>query len=262
MNKMTPKTLNAKNLEVLGAARLAELLIEISSGDAVAERRLRLELAGQEGAAAVAREVRKRLATIARSRSLVDWHSLPSLGDDLEMHRRAIMEQVAQRDPAEALDLMWRFLKLARPVYERRDDGGGTVRAIFSHAVRDLGEIAKTAKPEPTALADDVFQALLINKYGQYDSLIHALSPTLGRQGLERLKQRIRSEQSGDSTVRRRALMDIADAQGDVDAYIAQYDEAERQRPKVAAGIARRLLAANRVGEACRTLETVAAWTR
>lgn len=33
-------TLNAKNLETLGAERLAELLIEISTGSAVAKRRL------------------------------------------------------------------------------------------------------------------------------------------------------------------------------------------------------------------------------
>ena len=38
------KTLNAKNLEALGAARLAELLIEISLGNAASKRRLRLEL--------------------------------------------------------------------------------------------------------------------------------------------------------------------------------------------------------------------------
>ena len=42
------KTLNAKNLEALGARRLAELLIEISTGNTLAKRRLRLELAGEE----------------------------------------------------------------------------------------------------------------------------------------------------------------------------------------------------------------------
>ncbi len=41
-------TLNAKNLEALGAERLAELLIEISTASAVAKRRLRLELAGAQ----------------------------------------------------------------------------------------------------------------------------------------------------------------------------------------------------------------------
>jgi len=40
--------LNTKNLEALGPARLAELLIEISAGNAAAKRRLRLELAGAQ----------------------------------------------------------------------------------------------------------------------------------------------------------------------------------------------------------------------
>jgi hypothetical protein len=48
-------TLNAKNLETLGAERLAELLIEISTGSAVAKRRLRLELAGAQSPKEAAR---------------------------------------------------------------------------------------------------------------------------------------------------------------------------------------------------------------
>ena len=43
------RTLNAKNLEALGAAALAELLIEVSGGNAVIQRRLRLALAAGEG---------------------------------------------------------------------------------------------------------------------------------------------------------------------------------------------------------------------
>ena len=58
-------TLNAKNLEPLGAARLADLLIEISTGSAVAKRRLRLELAGAQSPKEAAREVAKRLTSIA-----------------------------------------------------------------------------------------------------------------------------------------------------------------------------------------------------
>jgi len=80
------KTLNAKNLEAPGAHRLAELLIEISTGDAAAKRRLRLELAGAQRPAEVGREVRKQLATIGRSRSFVDWHKRKALVDDLEVN--------------------------------------------------------------------------------------------------------------------------------------------------------------------------------
>jgi hypothetical protein len=38
-----------------------------------AKRRLRLEFAGAESPAEVVREIRKRLTTIARSRSFIDW---------------------------------------------------------------------------------------------------------------------------------------------------------------------------------------------
>jgi uncharacterized protein DUF6880 len=53
--------LNTKNLEALGAERLAELLIEISAGNAAAKRRLRVELAGAQSPAQLVKEVRKRI---------------------------------------------------------------------------------------------------------------------------------------------------------------------------------------------------------
>jgi len=49
---------SAKDLESLGADRLAELLIEIASVNAAAIRRLRLELAGRRSSSALANEMR------------------------------------------------------------------------------------------------------------------------------------------------------------------------------------------------------------
>ena len=279
------KTLNAENLKALGARRLADLLIEISTGNAAAKRRLRLELAGEESLAAGAREIRKRLVAIARSRSFVDWQNRQALVDDLATQRRAIVEKIAKGNPVEGLELMWRFLALAGSVFERCDDSSGTVSAIFHGAASDLGGIATDAKPDPKTLAEDAFRALTQNDYGQYDPLIDVLAPALGQEGLEHLKQRMialskepvpkpndherreigygsdgpvyadeRAEQFRSSTVRL-ALMAIADAQGDVDAYISQYDEHTRKRPRIAAEIARRLLAADRAEDAWRTIE-------
>src|SRR5690606_17055235 len=110
-------TLNAKNLEALGAERLAQLLIEISTGDAAAKRQLRLALAGAQGPNEAAREITKRLTSIGRARTFVDWQNRKPLVTDLEMQRRAIMEQIAPHDPDEALALLWRFMALARPVF-------------------------------------------------------------------------------------------------------------------------------------------------
>ena len=281
------KTLNAKNLEALGARRLAELLIEISAGDTVAKRRLRLELAGRESPAAVAAEVRKRLATIGRSRSFVDRRRASALAKDLDIQRRAVAGPIAAGDPAEGLDLMWRFLSLANPVLDRCDDSDGAVSGVFGEAVDDLVRIAEAAQPEPAALADRVLEAITANDYGQYESLVRVLAPILGQAGLEHLRRGVTAlskepvrrpddserrivgyssagplyEDDLAETSRKRkvraALMDIADAQGDVDAYAAQYDDAQRKVPGIAADIARRFLKANRAAEALDIVEAV-----
>ena len=49
--------------------------------------------------------------------------------------------------------------------------------------------------------------------------------------------------------------MNIADALGDIDSFIEQYNEKARKMPKIAAEIARRLLSAGRVEEAWQAIE-------
>ena len=285
---MTAKTaLNTKNLEALGAERLAELLIEISVGNAAAKRRLRVELAGAQSPAQLVKEVRKRFTMIARSRSFVDWRGVRSLADDLDTHRCAIVETIAKADPTEALDLLWRFMALTSPVLERCDDSNGMLMGVFRKACSDMGDVALKARTDPTSLADQAFAALIVNGYGQFDELIRVLAPALGQAGLEHLKQRMRAlsnrpvtmpaekdrveigwsssgpiyademaERSRVSTIRL-ALTEIADALGDVDAFIEQHEEETRKVPKIAAEIARRLLSAGRAQEAWQTIEAV-----
>ena len=287
MNVAMPpkKTLTAKNLEALGVERLAELLIEIGDTNAAVKRRLRFELAGAQSPTEVAREIRKRLKVIARARSFVDWQNRRGLVEDLQTQRRAIVDHVGKTDPKEALDLMWGFMALASSIFARCDDSSGTVIDIFHEAVNDLGRLAEVAKGDTTELADRAFQALLDNDYGQFDHLIPTLSAALGDAGLEHLKQRFLAlskepviklaeherRKIGWSTdgpiyedeVANRhrvhvidiALRDIADAQGDVDAFIAQYDPEKRKVSRIAAEIAERLLAAGRAAEALKALE-------
>src|SRR3954449_868787 len=159
--------INAKNLEALGAARLAELLVEISAGNAAAKRRLRLELAVAKSPGDVAKEVRKRLTTIARSRSFVDWQGVRLLAGDLDLQRRTVVETVAKTDATEALDLLWRLMALASTVFGRCDDSSGTVISVFRQACRDLGGIALSTNANSTLLADRAYEALLVNDYGQ-----------------------------------------------------------------------------------------------
>ncbi len=279
------KTLNAENLKALGAQRLAELLIDIADGDATTKRRLRLELIAREAPKTMAAEVRKRLTQIGNARSFADWRKVRDLAADLEAQRRAIIDQVANSDAAEAVELMWRFMDLAEAMHERCDDSSGVIGDVFRDACRDLGPLTQATKPDPVALADRVFTALNENDYGQYDYLIETLSSSLGAKGLDHLtgrfiklsktpaerppseKRRVIGWGTGgplyedeikahsrESTIRL-ALRDIADAQGDVDAFINQYEEETRKVPRIAAEIARRLLAVSRAEEALGTIE-------
>ena len=278
---MASKTaLNAANLEALGAARLAELLMELSAGDGAAQRRLRLELAAGQGSDEVARAVRRRLGQVARARGYVDWYRRRPVIEDLDAHRRAIVEGVAPGDPTEALDLMWRFLALAGPVHERCDDSDGLVGDLFRDALMDLGEIATAARPDPEGLTDHAFGALQDNGYAQYDGLVAALAPALGGPGLTHLEDRLRAwaalpaggddeaaartgpdAKVSESALRKRrgtarfALSDIADARGDADGFAAQFDEGARRSPAIAAAIAERLLGAGRAAEALAALD-------
>ena len=280
-------TLNAKNLEALGAQRLAELLIEISTGSAAHKRRLRMELAGNQSSAEVAREVRKRLSSIARAKTFIDWRKVKATKTDLETQRKIIVETIAPHDPAEAFELIWQFLAIADPLFGRSDDGSGSLIESFHQAGTDAGIIAKSASLEVNVLAEKVFKALQDNGYGQFDRLITAMAPALGNVGLERLKalfvawsreakeklankdRRVIGWSSAgaiyedevygnhkDLTIRI-ALQEIADAQGDVDAYIAQQPEKTRSAPLVAADIANRLVSAGRAKEALKALDKV-----
>jgi len=278
-------TLNAKNLEALGPECLARLLIEVSTGNAAAKRKLRLALAIAHGPREAAREITKQMNSIARARGFITSKTQKALIADLETQRRTIIEQVAPADPDEALALMWRFMTLAPSVFKRCDDFNGTFRGIFRQACADLGRLAGKVRPDPQALAVAVLNALQENDHAQYHGLIGIMAPTLGDEGLEALKSMAEElgrtpvpvppkDQwevmgwSGGRTIyehemwpdrRARmvtgALKDIADARGDVDGFIAQHGPKSRNLPEVAVEIAQRLLAAGRADEALGFLE-------
>ncbi|MCF3639858.1 hypothetical protein LXM94_07735 [Rhizobium sp. TRM95111] len=280
-------TLNAKNLEALGAPRLAELLIEISTGNAAHKRRLRLELAGNHSSAEIAREIRKRLSSIARTRTFIDWRKVKETKRDLETQRKTIVETIANDEPAEAFELIWQFLALADSIFARSDDGSGTLIQIFHQACADAGVLAQTAAINKDMLAEKVFKAVQDNGYGQFDSLIPAMATALDAAGLESLKALIvawskepkekpakkdrkvigwssQGEIYEDEVFGRHkdrtisyVLQEIADAQGDVDAYIALQPEETRAAPMVAAEIANRLISAGRADEALTALDKV-----
>jgi len=250
------RTLNASNLEALGAAVLAELLIEVSSGNAVIQRRLRLALATADGADGAAQEVRKRLAAIARSTTFVDSRKRKALLADLEAQHQAISGPIAAADPPQAFQLLLRFLELADGVLERSSDSTGAVIGVFERALADLGPLAAAAAVPVETLVEQATELIAANGYGQFDQVIPGLAPALGPQGLLLLQQLFQEHGGPDA---RHVLRQIAEARGDVDAYLAQFNAQQLRLPSVAADGALHLLDAGRPQEALALLDGAAA---
>ncbi len=263
---MSKKTLNKANLAALGADRLAQLLMEVSTGSAEIKRRIRLELSHNLGAEELARDVQKRLTSIRRSKSRISWRKRKTLIKDLSTQAEMISEKIAPELPNEAFDLLWQFVEMAPSIYLRVDDSRGEVAEVFHAAFAHFPEIAPRAQLAPTELAVRVWDALRDNTCNEFDGIIPVLAPTLGQEGLEHLKglvlahrhtaleesedhaalQFLRDLRSSDGSFAedqkayliRSTLQDIATAQGDASAYIAQYSDTDLKQPHIAAEVA------------------------
>ena len=267
---MSKKTLNEANLAALGAARLASLLIEVSTGSAEIKRRLRLELSHNLGAGELAHDVRKRLASIRRSTSFVGWRKRKALIKDLSTQADMITDKIAGDAPADAFELLWQFIELAPSIYERVDDSRGDVGDVFRAALLQFAQIAPRAGLDPIQLAERVWDALQDNGYGEFDGIITLLAEAMGDAGMARLKELIVAYGDAPATATddhaalqflrdlrstsvdfaadqkarliRMCLQEIASVQGDTDAFIAQYTPGQLRNPRIAAKVARLLL--------------------
>jgi hypothetical protein len=252
------RTLNARNLEALGAATLAELLIEVSAGNAVIQRRLRLALAAAGGAEGAAQEVRKRLAAISRSTTFIDSAKRKALLADLEAQQQAISGPIATADPALAVELQVRLLELSEGVLDRCSDSTGAVIGLFQRGVDALATLAAAAGTDPQALVEHAAELLQENGYGQFEGLIPALAPVLEEAGLLRLEEAL-LECGG---VDRFTMEQLALGRGDLDGYLELFEPPQLTWPDTAAVVAGHLLEASRAEQALAVLDHAAKATQ
>jgi len=283
---MSKKTLNKANLADLGVDRLADLLIEVSQGSADIKRRLRLELSYNLGTTELAHEVRKRLASLRKSKSFVSWRKRKALVRDLNTQVEMIVNKIAPGDAITAFDLLWQFIELAPSLYERADDRRGVIGEVFRSAIIHFADIAPSTDIDAETLANRVWRVVSGNGYGEWDGIISILAPTLGEEGLSYLKAHVErfadtppfeteveheailflrelrgeADQSSERKQRfvQKCMQAIATASGDTDAYIGQYSSDDLRNKVIAAEVAMLLLKDSRAKDALVLLSNVA----
>lgn len=281
----SPKTLNIKNLRALGVEKLAELLLDVTADDADARRYLRMELSAAQNPQLLEKEIRKRLSTIAKSGSFLDYGKIKKLSKDLENLRRMITERVGANNRENALGLLWQLMDLADDTLDRCSEAPELLMGVFQNVCEDAAIIAQKTEQKPEYLAECVGNYILNNGYGQFDDLLFLMKDALGQTGILFLKEkfeRMLGEKEKKPSPKERKIVgyglsgplyedefrgqhrkhvleyilkDIADLMGDVDGYIGQYTEDQKTFPVIATGIAERLLEAGRAEEALTFLD-------
>lgn len=254
MKRPTPaslKKVNADNLARLGAERLAEILVAAAETRPELKRRLRMELAAEQGADHLVAEVDRRLATLAASRSRVSWRQRPTFVRDFDGLRSLIADRLAALDAGAALERMWSLMDLGRPLAGRVKDKDGELAAVFQRAAADIGRLLGGASD--AWLAEALVEAMVRSPVLWADwlpTLLADLPPAFAAAALRRLVER---PGAAPGWVRLTRL--LADAAGDVDAFAATVPAEALKTKAGAAELARRLLAAGRLAEAGVVLE-------
>jgi hypothetical protein len=258
------KTVTPEALAALGAETLADLLIAHAATDPTLRKKLGMLLAGTEGPGKLAAEIDKRIKTIGRSRSFVDWEKRKPLVHELDHLRVTIVTRLAKQDAARAIELLWDFIGIADAVMERVGDGIGEVEDLFGTAMEDLGRLsAAQPRGDAKALARRVLAYCERDGFGATDALIRHMSEALGAGGRAEIRRateaalktapRSYGPQHWRADAQRRHLAFrltlLADLERDTDAFIAAI-RAGGLESTHALEVAERLIAANRPAEA------------
>ena len=278
---MARKALNKKNLVGLGADALAELLLEAVKGDAARQRRVRMVLSADQSPQEAAADVRKRFASIRRSQSFISWKTQKKFAKELTDLVTLVETRIGPDSPDLAFELLWDLLYLAPGIHERTDDSNGVIGDVMDDAMDAIARLSPKISKEPIELAVMIFDALRDNGYGEFDHVVPALAKPLGETGLERLKalaeemcampltdaqleiydfvsdpdrQEELARDRRDHTAKM-ILQDVADLQGDADAWLARYTAEQLTYHTIAPDAAARLLKAGRAEEALQVVE-------
>jgi hypothetical protein len=237
------KTLTAENLADLGAGRLADILLGVADTRPDLKRRLRMEVAAGQGAEHLVPQIDKRLATLQTSRGQVTWRQKPAVVRDLDALRELIAERLAELDEGSALERMWLFLETSTPVSRRFHDRDPSVAAIYLEAAGDLGRLL--ARHDPALAAGLLVEAIVSRPQAWAAWLPATLAHTsaaMAKIALEQVQARP-AKVAGWLTV----IRHLADAAGDVEAYLETYSAEGLVTPAAAVEVARRYMAAAEV---------------
>lgn len=260
-------TLSIDSLQALGAAKLASLVFDEAACNPAFKRRVVAAQAGQGGPVALAKVLDKRLSGLERARSFVDWDKARGFRDDLAALLAGIQQDLGPLNPAMAMDRLIRFIATHEAVFERVDDSGGHVQAVYGAAIDAVEPLAARLDTKAAAaLPGQIMDRLGERERGYLPrvaaAVIPHLTPEVRQVWDEDLIVRIAVRDEAEAPQRasgrwyysmtgqwREIRQQLALAQGNLDLFL-NIEAAKPERQRDTLGAAERLRAAGRFAEA------------
>jgi len=166
--------------------------------------------------------VKKIIATLKRSSRFISYYESAGLVYHLGDLSLVIANDLKEKSPEQAFDLMLDFLDLHKKTIERVDDSDGFVAMAFRQSCKDLGSIAKSIKNLNTEkIIEVIFKRFVNDGYYIYDDLILSFKGVLKDQDFDLLQEKLENYANGENDSRiKLGLQSIADCKEDVDLYI------------------------------------------
>jgi hypothetical protein len=271
---ITDATLKALDLDTL-----VGLLLEACDHDDATEKKVRMVLASRSGGDALDTEIGTRIKSLTTGKRFHDWQSVPEFSQSIDAVRVAITDTLGAKDPKAAMARLWQLIEADSAILKRVDDSSGRVSGALRDVCADLGRLlAASGGDDSAAFAERVHKSFLDNAYGVLDDLVVSVAVPMGAKGRARLRalfektiadapplkpriERVRGEPHDYRAESRlaaaaRGLMAIADADGDVDAFVRAADAGPYRIAHVEE-VAARLLKARRPADAMAWIERV-----
>lgn len=248
--------LDRDGLTALGLERLIEIALDEAALNTSFKKRLNAALAGISGAAGVAKLIDSRLTALEKSSTRIRWQKERAFGNDLDSISASIVKEFGAVDPGMALERLIRFVLGYDGIAERVNDSSGRIAGIYMQASEAAGHLALLVPADQQArIPALITPGLQGMDYHGVKTLVAvriaaALSPDVLKSWDETLAAAMKIP-AGTTFLPaivyvRRA---IADACGDLDAYVAIEDSLPEPLREPAV-IAERLHSAGRFAEA------------
>ena len=177
--------IDAKKLAGLGAERLARILA--SAGERLSSVRFLVEVAliMETDPAEAADLINGELIRLKRADRYIDWRQLSAFSSELDLLLEAIVEHLADVDPARAFECLCNLMDIAAEIIEHSDDDG-YLSDNFAHTGTYANEILKriSGSDDHAAAIARGEMTCRDDRVGVTDELAKALRLALARDGI------------------------------------------------------------------------------